>query len=702
MVPTQVRAQSQVLSLTPRLVLALYIASGSLLGCASIERGRYGVAQLELEGMHSMDSAPLRDCLLTRERPSVKLRLGSSAAKCSEPPFSSSAPELALWSWGWTDWPTFNRSVFEQDTQRILRWYRARGFYEASIEASSFDPPEAGRGHPCDAPPCELKVHVVVHEGEPVNVASVEFSGIDALPVAVQTALRDAVELHPGKRLDEYDYDRSKQALLRVLRDNAFAAARVEGSVHVVVATRQARVAFELDAGAPYVFGAVHVVGQGQLQEKPILAAGGVHAGEPYRPARVEEMRAEVLALGAFSTVEIEERPDREHGQMDFQLKVTPLSTSELRLGVGVASGANVRAEGGDMESIPQWDIHLLGRYVRRHLWDTLGALILEDSPRLIFGDVFPSLPEPDLGNIATLKLHQPGLIEARTDLFFRASWDYGPDPFLNFTRSDISLRLGARRGFFTRHLRATLALQQDIFVVPDPANNPTSDGTPTPSTYHYAFLEENLELDLRDKSIQPRQGAYFGLNVTESIRNVTSDWTTLRLAPDARLYFPLPFTSVLALRFALGAILIFDVNPELDELSQQLGPSSYRLRGGGASSVRGFLPGELGAGSNGGLRRWESMLEWRVPLGTPLTVVAFLDAGDVNDAASFRFGHLNTTIGFGVRYFTLVGPLRLDAGFRVPAWQRADGSDGIEDDANTFPLTHVPGALHLTIGDSF
>jgi outer membrane translocation and assembly module TamA len=182
----------------------------------------------------------------------------------------------------------------------------------------------------------------------------------------------------------------------------------------------------------------------------------------------------------------------------------------------------------------------------------------------------------------------------------------------------------------------------------------------------------------------------------------VTSDWTSFKLAPDARVYIPLPFASVLALRATLGAILILDADAELDDDSKRLGPSTYRLRGGGANSVRGFLPGGLGVGSDGGIRRWESMSELRIRLGTSFTVVGFLDLGDVNDQSFFRFNHLNTSVGFGLRYYTLIGPVRLDAGFRVLGLQRTDGSPGIEEDANTFPFTDAPGALHLTIGDSF
>jgi hypothetical protein len=416
----------------------------------------------------------------------------------------------------------------------------------------------------------------------------------------------------------------------------------------------------------------------------------------------LQEVRDEVLALGAFSSVELEETPDPTSARVDVLLTVTLLPPDELRLGVGLTSGASRKDETGELQSIPSWDVHLFGRYELRRIAGTLGSVRLEDRPRLIFNDVFPRVVEPSFGNIATARIDQPGWIEARTDVFAQSDWDYGPDPFLGFKRSDISVRVGARRGFFSRRLLGTFAIQQDLFVVPDQDNQVTSDGSPTPESYRYNFLEQNVRLDLRDEAISPSRGGQLAVNVTEAVSSFASDWTSVRLVPDARLYVPLPLESVLALRFNIGALLIFESSAGLDDLSRRLGPSSYRLRGGGANGVRGFLPGELGVGSQGGLRRWESMLEWRVRFGESLTFVGFMDMGDVNDEADFRWDHLNTTLGFGFRYFTVVGPIRFDAGFRVVDWQRADGSSGIEDGASTLPLTDAPGAVHLTIGDSF
>ena len=49
------------------------------------------------------------------------------------PPFDATRIPIELWVWPWTDWPYFDDAVFTRDLDRIERFYRARGFYAASI-----------------------------------------------------------------------------------------------------------------------------------------------------------------------------------------------------------------------------------------------------------------------------------------------------------------------------------------------------------------------------------------------------------------------------------------------------------------------------------------------------------------------------------------------------------------------------------------
>jgi outer membrane translocation and assembly module TamA len=231
--------------------------------------------------------------------------------------------------------------------------------------------------------------------------------------------------------------------------------------------------------------------------------------------------------------------------------------------------------------------------------------------------------------------------------------------------------------------------------------------GDVVPSSYYLPFIEERVTLDLRDDAANPTLGMYFSLSLHEAVRIMDKSWNYIRVMPDIRGYVPIGLGMVLPARFAMGALFMLDKHPDRDlDLDQQkLGPQTYRLRGGGAQSNRGFLPGQLGDSQRGGIRSWESSLEWRVPLSKDFSLVGFGDMGDVygplKGSHRFRFSHLNTTFGGGLRYRTIVGPIRLDVGYRPRKLQRSDGSPG-EDDMTGIGKAKFRGAIHLTIGEAF
>ena len=683
----------------------------SCAGCASIEPGRFGVRSLHFEGNRAASEAAIARCMITRQRERFELSIGFSEPGCGAPPFDSEAPRLRLWRWPWTEWPSFNRAVFDRDLEGVLRFYRARGHYDAQIVEVRYEPSSvpAGASGRCEGDDCALGITIVVDEGEPARIERVTLSGTEGLPQELQRAARAAIVLMPGRPPDEAEHDHSKRNIERVLYDAGWAGARVQGSVRVDVARRSASVEYRLEPGPHYRFGRVRVKGQGRLPRDVIEEAAALREGESFDPEVLREIQAEVFALGAFSAVEVEPRLDPALARADVEVAVTPLPAHALRVGAGVMSGAAHQTDASELESIPQWDVHLFGRYQRRHLFGSLAQLTLEDRPRLIFSAAFPSFESPRPGNVLSVALTQPGWPEPRTTAFARGLWDYGPDPYLDFVRSKLSARVGLTRGFVSRKLLTTLALQQDVYSVLDEPPLPPSGAagldpseTATPSSsYRYSYFEQDLRFDWRDSRTRPTTGVYVGLNATEAPRWPGSDWTLLRVSPEVRTYLPLPFDVVFAQRFALASSFVLDAAPGLDPASRELGPTDYRLRGGGASSNRGFLAGTLGDGIDGGTRRWEASLELRVPLGDSLLIAGFADAGDVS-RGEYRFDHLNTTLGYGVRYFSLIGAIRLDIGYRIAAWQRTDGSNGIEDGANELPFSNAPGAVHLTIGDPF
>jgi outer membrane protein assembly factor BamA len=249
---------------------------------------------------------------------------------------------------------------------------------------------------------------------------------------------------------------------------------------------------------------------------------------------------------------------------------------------------------------------------------------------------------------------------------------------------------VGLRRAFFSGKLSLELAVQHDYYEItssPEPENA---------SSYRLPFVEQRATLDLRNDAQRPTRGAYFSTSLQEAVRLGYGSWDYLRWTGDARAYQRLFWRIVLAERFRMGAIFVGSRSGDLDPTSSELGPQSYRLRGGGANGNRGFGAGELGAGIEGGKRRWEASVELRVPLGDSVGFTLFLDAGDVGRGDRVRLDRPNASTGFGLRYYTDFAPIRFDAGWRIPGLQTLDGQE------DTIELEPWPSAAHLTIGEAF
>lgn len=696
---------------------AVAVAMGVVaMGCAGqIPAGKQGISRLTITGAEHMDPAAVRACLATRERERFGFAFGGQAAPvCGQPPFDDEAWNVDLWAWPWTEWPLLDPAILERDQERIERWYRARGYYDAVVRDAAVDAK--------DAEHATVRIHV--EEGQPVQIASVEVAIAGEQP-ALQRRLQAVHGLTVGERFDEFYYDRAKRALQDALGEDGYAHARVTGAVRVDPASHRAAVTFRVQPGRPARFGRVFVRGHGDMPAEVIWAAAGIRAGEPFSVSALDDARQAVYGLGPFASVEVAPLVEPEEDIVHVLIRVVRGQETRFRVGAGMESGGSINTQQTD-GSFAQWDIHLLARFEHRNFLGGMRRLQVEERPRLIFDGRFPDTTAPNLGNALSVDFRQPAFMEARTFLVANLRWDLGPDPFGGrFFRSDSNVGLGPERRFFGGALRLTSSVNWHQFrELPGIFQDLTGaqDG-PFPD-YDVFFMHHVGQLDLRDNPRAPSRGLYAQVSLLHAGYFLPGDFDYVRFIPDLRGYLPLPFGIVLAARAQIGLMHVASANvprgtpTTLEALRDQgfierlarFGPLRHRLRGGGHNSVRGYRPNELGdvvlvSGrlDSGGLRQWEGSLELRMPVTENLGAVLFADAGDVSRQQSFRLNHPQTTLGIGLRYRTLVGPLRLDMGF-APQSLQVFGRDsrvraGLSQ-SKVFGL--APGAVHLTIGEAF
>lgn len=678
-----------------------------LCGCAAtIPKDSFGVSSVEVTGAEHMDDAAIKACLATFPRERFGFALGSAATpKCGVPPFDDSRVTIDLWAWPWTDWPLFNQTAFERDQDRIERWYQARGYYDARVTAASANKHEN-----------EVDVAFTVTEGEPTLIVRISVEGLKDLPPAVQSELSDVIELQVGEPFDEALYDRSKRALLEVLQEASYARAEVVGGATVDPAQRIARVSFKIIAGPPCTFGDVMIEGNKPLPKRPIRAAAAIERGAPFSLSALQDARVAIFGLGPFASVEIEQHLRPDSPVVDVLIRVTPGRMLRFGVGIGMTSGG-LYPEAPDVgvdTNFAQWDVHLLGKIEHRNFLGGMRTLRVEDRPRLIFNDSFPDASDPHPGNLLTVELRQPAFIEPRTTLVAEARWDRGPDPYGGeFLRHDVILGLGPERRFLGGALRLSATINADLFF-PD-------EQRPYPNT-HLTYLYYLGQLDLRDNPRNTRKGAYFSLGLQQAGYFMPSDWDYVRVTEDNRGYIPLGNGLVLAARFRIGIMLITSTAlnpPETFDPSDtdaiflanlaNIGPLRHRLRGGGPNSVRGYAPNTLGDVQvvdgrllSGGLRQWEASLELRIPMTENFGAVLFADAGDVTQLTHFRFDYPQPSFGLGLRYHTIVGPVRFDFALAPPGIQVIGPDERIRTGVEEDTIFGIQYAISFTIGEAF
>ncbi|MET0287380.1 MAG: BamA/TamA family outer membrane protein [Polyangiales bacterium] len=568
----------------------------------------------------------------------------------------------------------FDESDYDTTRAGLLRFLRDAGHASADV-----------KGH-VDIDPVarSADIRFVMTPGPVMELGDVCVEGFGKLPPRL---ILQASDLRPGRPFSESDIEDARTLIyqLRVLSEVEIAAGRIDPNTGAAV--------FD-DAGDDLHEGEWLAFEQGQAVE---------HKKEE------EDQNSERVCRRAKGP--LSGRP-----RVPIEIRVKPAQLYR----VGVGAGVQIGVENGQraINAAAQWDVHLVTYAEVRNFLGGLRRLRIEERPKLIFLAPFPRAQDENgqrdvrLGNNLSGTLEWPAFLEARTLLRLTAIWDRGPDPYGGkFIRDDFDIGLGPSRGFLHNRLNASFAVHYNPYIPRSTFGNAQERANTAQlrnERYHLLFLQQVFEWDTRDDRNSPSKGTYGRLEVHEGLP--PSNWSYLRFTPEARGYIPLPYGLVLAARVGIGLIHIFSSDARTEEL-RRLGPRPYRLRGGGPYSVRGVQAGALGRRDQdalyfpGGTRSWIASVELRVPLGDSLGIATFLDAGDVDagDAGvrpSFRFDRPNTTIGAGIRYKTIVGPIRLDVGALVPGLQ--GDQSGQREVNRRDPLFRFNGAVQLTIGEAF
>jgi outer membrane protein insertion porin family/translocation and assembly module TamA len=717
--------------------LAIVALAALASGCSAkqVPRGALIIDRVDVIGAEKADEDELADRLATSR---TRHALGGLLA---------AIPVLTYFDALTVEYHTLDKLVLERDLQRVRRWYRARGFYDAEVRAGRVVHTEEGH----------VRVEIVVHEGEPVTIGDVElvFEGRRA-PRVVTEVLREVAASYrreptedgeEGPRFDEERLDKMKNELRRALTARGYAHAEVTGKAEVDLARARARVRFVVDPGPSCLFGEVTIVGlagvEDDIPSDVVLDAVSIEPGEMYSSDKLDQAEGALGDLQVFSAIALE--PQLGKGKKKTRIPVvvhlSPIKLRGVKSGFGSEVGSRI-----DFHGVLGWEDRSFVGGLRRFTVDfrpglvlfPLSASSLFDPPSDVlvlpeaaidFGFTQPGFPERRANTIATLgaRLYRPRTLPEPSD------FDSDRDNVVGYRELDGALGVDRRIRFaaldgFSFYGAPFVKIQFDnpfsynLDAPPDGFNNvliPYLDVT--------AALDFRKDRQGKHDPNNAHSGVYLGVNAQLAALGDAEDF---KLSPDLRVYLPLGDKVVLAGRWATGFLFARNYGDSLlgDEAASEVDRArDLQLLGfrgyfsGGSSSNRGYGFREVGPHEvlpflsqvtpsderlpAGGLGLWEVSGEIRVSVTDDFLGVLFLDASDVvRSLSDFRVNYPHLSPGLGFRYVSQVGSIRFDLGFRPPYLQKIGerylppeegGPEEGEDDS-------LPLAFHVAIGESF
>jgi translocation and assembly module TamA len=497
--------------------------------------------------------------------------------------------------------------LFARADDEIRRAVRALGYYSPNISK------ELQKQEQC------WKATFDVELGDPVTVETVEvkISG-EASDDPAFGELLGSLPVKVGDVLNHARYAETKQSIASLASERGYLDGRfVLSELRVDTARRSSVVRLEYDSGRRYRFGALHV-DQDVLRPELVQAFFEYEEGAPYDSSQVVAINRALADSGYFSQVDVRPRTDRTQGdRIPVDVTLAPRKPHQFTAGVGVSTDIGPRLR--------------LGYENRR----------LNQRGHRLGGRISASPVQRDITTEYRIPLKDP-----RSEwLSFEAGAQQEDTETSETTSFKIAARQTKKRPYEwleTRFIEAT----RENFDVGTQSGVITTLLTPGIS-WNRAVSEARF---------RPRWGHRVYLEIKGGAEAMLSDTSFARTRLSAGWVKGLPWDGRILIRGEAGALTV----DQFDLL-----PPSQRFFTGGDTSVRGYQFQSLGPEDDagnviGGKYLLVGSVEYEHPIRDKWSAAVFADAGNAFSDTDSNQG-LKVGIGFGVRWTSPIGPVRLD-----------------------------------------
>ncbi len=526
--------------------------------------------------------------------------------------------EAGFWSW-LTDSGTFKEADLDRDREMIRAYYLNRGHVDIEV------------GEPLVSLTADrrwLKIDLPLREGAPHTLGAITFTGDLEFP---EEKLRATAKLVEGELFRSEDFRKAHQLLADLYGDIGYAFAEIEPRTRVDPATRTVAVEYAIHKGELMRLGRIGVRGNTKTRDRIVRREMRLAEGDVFSGTGIRKSRRRIQNLGFFETVNLatNRRPGTDLVDVDIQVEEKP--TGAFSVGAGYSSVDKIIG----MAQVSQRNFLGLGYQ--------LSAAANFGSAQETYNLTFNNPRVYDTEVYGGIDLYKA----------LRGYSDYDKHAVGGALKFGTTWSEAWKSRWIYRYEVA------DVKNVDPAAAQLLLDQRGKTVT---SSLTSLLLYDTRDNPWEPHDGAQAEGSVEWAGGLLGGDSAYLKYGLDASKYVPLWWNHVLTLHGRVGFV---------HRLADQAIPVYERYTLGGINTVRGFDSRSIGPRDGddviGGDKELLLNLEYLFPLVEEAKIrgVVFIDAGNAwAEGKPYLDTPLRRSMGAGVRWFSPMGPLRLEWGY--------------------------------------
>jgi translocation and assembly module TamA len=537
-----------------------------------------------------------------------------------------------------------------QDGQRFATALQSFGYYKATVTTTiaghNLDDPSLPaiiNDAPADPP---LEVVATFELGPQFQLGSVKIS------TPVPPDIPAHLDLKSGQPAMAAPVLAAQTQLLDAIRADGYPLAKVPMPIATLHPDQNLLdVEFQPETGPKADIGPISLSGLKDMNEAFVRRRLLLHQGEPFNPQTIEAARQDLASIGPFAVVRAEPASALDpNGQLPiaFDLTERPLHAVDL--------GAAYSTDLGISFTTAWHDRNLFGNAEQLNL--TAGT--------------------QTGGNAATKPGYQAGIQFLKPDFLAR-------DQTLEVSVNAIKQSLQA---YDQTALLEKIALNRKLsphwyVSVGLSGEQESIDQEDVTRHFNLVGIPATVRYDNTTSLLDATDGIRATLSVTptESLGTPSATFFITQLAGSTYLNLSGDGRSVVALRGTVGQVSgvgVFGLPPD------------QRFYAGGSATVRGYRYQSLGPQfadqkPTGGTAISTGTVEFRQRFLSSYGIVGFVDAGQVSSTGAPSTSSWHAGAGVGARYYTPIGPIRLDV---------------------AVPLNKLPGGdsfeLYIGIGQAF